>query len=111
MKTALRQDEIREILKKGRRIVLEGMVFLYTPPKKTEKKRFAVIVSKKTLKKNVDRNRVRRIIRELVRKSDIPLDIFIVIYNGKQPTYQNIKKELDTVVEKMRYTNKTDNIQ
>ena len=105
MKTALRRDEIAEILKRGKRIT-GGAVMLICGKKKKEgrRERYAVIVPKKNLKRSVDRNRIKRIVREIIRKDGMPFGSFIIRYTGKKQTYQEIQKDMDAVREKVGYT-------
>ncbi|MGB0757599.1 MAG: ribonuclease P protein component [Patescibacteria group bacterium] len=68
-----KQRDIEELAKTGRR---NSSVFfiLKTRKNKVNTPRFVIVVSAKVSKKAVERNRIRRQVREIIRNSLIPLE-------------------------------------
>ncbi len=62
----LKSKRIKEVLKKGKVLKSKNFILLYLPSKE-KNLRFAFIVSKKISKKAVERNRVKRILKEALR--------------------------------------------
>ena len=96
MKTSLHNYDIQRILKKGKRIVADKLTVVYET-NNDKKKRYAVLVPKRKVKKSSERNKVRRIIREAVRTSDIPLSLFVVLCTGKTYTYDGVSRSLKKI--------------
>jgi len=67
----------------------EGFLFIKTILNKTNRSRFAFVVSQKVSKSAVVRNRIRRILKELVRRhlegTKTGVDGVIVVYPGIDP--------------------------
>jgi len=76
-----RKEDVEAVFKKGESVVISGLVLRFLP-NSLDHSRVAVLVGKKLVKKSVDRNRIRRRIREIVRLhfSKIPtgFDLLIV---------------------------------
>ena len=97
MKTSLHHNEVREVLKGGKRSVSPGMTIVYREMKNTAG-RYAVVISKKRVRKSTKRNRIRRIIREYIRLNPIPDMMFVVIYTEKEKTGDEIRALLREAV-------------
>jgi ribonuclease P protein component len=77
----LTKPRVSYILKKGAKKPTRYYVFRYLPSN-TNNSHFGVLISSRTLKKAVDRNRVRRQIYEMIRKSDTSInkkDVLIIV--------------------------------
>ncbi len=96
MKTSLHHQEIAEILKKGKRVVAEGIVVVHKG-KKGGVKRYAIIISKKKIKKNSDRNKVRRIIREVLREIDPQYSPMVILCTKTHYNYKTVKDALSVI--------------
>ena len=97
MKTALQPEEIKKILKKGKREICGDLTVVYEP-QKAKIKRYAILVPKKIAKHAVTRNRMRRITREVLKTSDIPFGKFIIIFNKrKKYTFEDIQNNIKTI--------------
>ena len=94
MKTSLRGKEITNILKRGKRIISEGVVLIYEKGEEKEY-RFAILVSKKKIRKSTERNRVRRIIREILRVYPIPFTRFIILCTKEKYIYNSVRSSLE----------------
>lgn len=67
---------------------------------KAGKSRFFVNISKKKVSKAVDRNRLKRRIREILRKRAEKGRDYLVIYNSSEPdiSYQELEKEINLCI-------------
>ena len=97
MKNSLKSFEVKELLKKGKRIVSEDFVLVHKNLNK-EGKNSAIIISKKNIRKASKRNYTRRVIRNLLKQNNIPFSKFILMYTGKDYEFKNIKKKLQTLI-------------
>lgn len=79
-------DQFRSIYKTGCRLEDNGL-FLLWAPSRDEHTRVATVVRKKLYKKAVDRNRVRRICREVIYSSQSEMRAAWVIFELKQKTH------------------------
>ena len=94
MKTGLHREEVQDILKKGKR-ALGGEITLVYSAKKEKKPRFAVIVSKKVARKATVRNKIRRLVREVLQKSvPVKSNFAIIVNKGKKHTLESIEKSI-----------------
>ena len=80
-------SDFRDILKNGKSFRESGLV-LYFRKSSTKDSRLGIVVSKRVLKRAVDRNRVKRVIREYFRKEkanfSIASDIVIRTFQDHQ---------------------------
>lgn len=64
--------------------------------------KFLFAVSSKKFKRAVDRNRIKRLMREVVRKSDINGFKIAFIYNGNSlPSYLEVESSIKNIIEKI----------
>ncbi|WP_457639512.1 ribonuclease P protein component [Persephonella sp.] len=98
----LKNQDVRNVLKQGRSFQTPHFIVLYKPGS-AEKSRFAFVISRKFSKKAVERNRVKRIIREALRlygKDRIPAGFDVVIIPKKnisgKKTYQ-LKEDITAI--------------
>ena len=109
MKNSLSAGEVQHILKKGKRVVVGGIVVVYmkrdtgsgeegaaTPPQ-----RYAIVIRKKKFKKSTMRNRIRRIIREVLRRVNLPYPVFVVVYTGG---VSHKYKDIEQLMSKVSHT-------
>jgi len=64
-------------------------------------KEFCVSVSKKKIPRAVDRNKIKRLLREIIRKNynSIPAGRFLFIYNNNQiPTFASLCNEIEKLL-------------
>lgn len=81
----LKNKDIRTILKKGQSFQTKHFIVLYKK-NRFDKNRFAFVLSKKFSKKAVERNRIKRIIKEALRlysKGGLPTGFDVVIIPKK----------------------------
>lgn len=70
------------------------------PQKKEAKQKLTVVVSKKVAKKAVDRNRIRRIIKEAVRQLNYRKGLVIIVKNNiADLKTQEITRKLTQLIE------------
>lgn len=75
-------------------------------PNDLEENRFHIVVSTKVSKKAVQRNKIKRRIREILRKMDLPIGYDIIIYTNKKiigKTYQEIKQVLEEKIQNSNF--------
>jgi ribonuclease P protein component len=75
------------------------------------KTRVAVVVSKKQYKKAAQRNKIKRKIREIIRKNLPQIkegkDIVVVIFKGLgEETFNNLQKKVMSIFDKLKLTKK-----
>ena len=102
MKQSLTRSEVEDILKNGRRAVSDTVKMVYKKDD-SEKEGYAVLVPKKKVKKAVERNRIRRIIREAVRETDMPIPMFVILYTGGEVSHTAMKESMKHIAEKIAY--------
>lgn len=92
------------------------VIFIKIPPDVTKPPPFPVqclfTVSKRVFKKAVDRNRIKRLVREAYRKNKMPLYAELtenqeklavaLVFNGKQmPEYANIEVKIINIIKRL----------
>ena len=104
MRTSLSRRKVNHILKKGRRYSHRGFTIIYEEKKelgdKKTRKRYSILIGKKIAQKSVKRNRIKRIIREVVRETQIKHDEFVILCTQKNKTESEIKKNLISALKK-----------
>ena len=94
--------EFRTVFLHGKRHV-HGGISVFTL--KGKEKKIGISVSSKKLRRAVDRNRVKRILREIVRKEKyrIPDGLHMVfLYNRREiPSYAEINEDLEHLFQKL----------
>ena len=94
MKTSLKRKEIVDLLKKGKRKIVDGITIVYDQEKDKES-RFAILVPKKKIRKSTERNKVRRLFREAVAECGLPYHHFLIICTKNNYTYKEIQETLE----------------
>ena len=93
-----KKSDFQNILKKGKAFFCPLFV-VKVKKNNLEFSRFAFIISKKTEKKAVKRNRIRRLFREVI-KEIMPfisenIDVVFIIKNNKIDDVETIKKQVE----------------
>ena len=101
MKTSLNSRQVREGLEHGKRYAHNGLSIVCIGGRKKKEQRFAILISKKTVKNNVARNRLRRVIRETANKTKIKCDEFIIIHTNRERCEDGVCEDLIRVTKKM----------
>ncbi|RKX68215.1 ribonuclease P protein component [candidate division TA06 bacterium] len=98
-----KNSEFRAVFLHGQRYVC-GSISVFAL--KEKEKKIGISVSSKKLRKAVERNRVKRILREIVRKekNSIPNNLHLVfLYNKREvPTYAEIHKDVKYLFQKLQ---------
>lgn len=100
------QKRIEELFKGGKHHY-SSLFRLSTLPGAAPNSRVVISVPKRNFKKAVERNRIKRIIREVIRKSHFlssstpPLDIAILFRGKELPSYKEVEESLNNVLEKI----------
>jgi len=100
--TIKRNKDFEKLRKKGKLLKNKYLVLYILPHKDRHSLRAGFGISKKT-GKAFQRNKIRRILKEILRKVSIPyaIDIFIIArYNINSAGYSEIKDELEKSLEK-----------
>ena len=100
-------QEIRRVFRLGKKAY--GSLFSFISlPNSLNKSRFAVVISKKTVPRAVDRNRIKRLVRESVR-SNLPQILpgydSVVVFLKKspeKPCWKTISPEIDLLLRRTR---------
>ena len=106
MKTSLSRERVEYILKKGKRYAQGGMVIVCVSENDLRQKgqqKYAVLIPKRVVKKSVARNRLRRVIREMIKEVDVQCSEFVILCNSKSCTEESVKKAVEQVVQKIKH--------
>lgn len=97
MKDSISSEEVVLLLKSGKRFVFNNYVFVYKLTNK-EVNRFAVVISKKSIKRANKRNYVKRVVRCLLKEVEFGLDKnkldLIILYRNKELEKNKLKESL-----------------
>jgi len=102
-----KQKEFDEIFKKGKGLKEESL-FLKIFKNNTEHTRIGIIVSKKVSKKAVERNKIKRQIKEIIKSNNFKkgFQMIIIAYpNIKEKSFEEINKQLDNLLKKTKCLN------
>ena len=88
-------------MKDGRRLALNTVRLIYKDCFSDEVG-CAILIPKKNVKNSVDRNNLRRKIREVLYHIDPPKHSFVVIYNGPRIPPTNVEEDINTIIKKMQ---------
>ena len=96
MKTALRRERVQYILKHGDRYVGKGVVVcaLKSDEVCVGSGGFAILISKKAVRTAVLRNRIRRVLREVVRSFDCGCVDFVVLCRSGCDSEDGVREQL-----------------
>ena len=90
------KSEIRDVLKNGLQKIGEAVTIYEVPKAKNEKARFAFLCNR-NIKKATERNRLKRILREIVRTNRIHIQNYKIIFLVREPardkTFWQIKED------------------
>ncbi len=96
MKTALRRERVQYVLKHGERHARRGLVIcvLRSCDFASGSGRFAILISKKVVKGAVLRNRLRRVLREVVQTFDRECVDLVVLYRSEFDSEVEVRERL-----------------
>lgn len=105
-KYKLKEKEFKEVLKKGKTLRFDSLV-LKIRKNNLGKLRFGILISKKIAKKAVERNKIKRRLREAIiekiknlkKSSDL---VFICLPGIEKKDLLNIKKVVNQLFQKVR---------
>ncbi len=103
-KNRLRKErDFEAVFKKGQTFK-QGQLVLKIKNNNLKSSRFGFIVNKKFSKKAVERNKIKRRLRELVafKKIKKPLDIVIIVMPNADNDFQELKKTIDKLFKKAK---------
>jgi len=100
------KKEIEKVLRKGKKFK-KDLIILKILPNPHNKLRFAFLVSRKVSKKATIRNRVKRVLREIVRKRKEKLKkgfdgIFLTLPGIEKKGFREIIKDVEDVFKKAK---------
>jgi len=103
LKNRLKKKKDFDLIFKQGQSFKQGRLYFKFKHNKLESNRFGFIVSKKFSKKAVERNKIKRQIREIVRskknKIKLPLDIIITVMPGADDLEKTIDKAFKKINE------------
>ena len=99
MKNTLKhKKEIDSLFNKGRTLVGKCVLIKY---KDSDNPKFLVTTSTKKYKRAVDRNRIKRLLRESLKGVKLSKDIGIVYINNEIKSFDEIKKDVNKLLSKI----------
>lgn len=100
----LRKEKDFEAVFKQGQTFKQACFVLKMKKNKLKHPRFGFIVNKKFSKKAVERNKIKRRLREIITQKEItsPLDIIIVLLPGAENDFQEIKKTINKLFKKAK---------
>lgn len=114
------RKQIERLFREGRSFTLSAFKVFYTIDPVSEKEEFAplkagVTVSTRNFKKAVDRNRIKRLLRESIRlqkssleqqmiEKKLSLQFFIIFTGRKLPDFVFVKEKTDAILQKLAAT-------
>lgn len=76
--------------------------FVFAKVLSSDSTKFLFAVSSKKFRRAVDRNRIKRLMREVTRKVDVSGIKIAFIYTGKDlPTYKEVESSINTIISKI----------
>ena len=93
MKTSLRREAVQHILKHGKRYARKGLVVCVLHSDDCSGK-FAILIAKKVLAGAVARNNLRRVLREVIRRSGYRDGGFVVLHTNKKSSKEEVADQL-----------------
>jgi len=102
-KNRLKKEEVEFIFKKGKTYKKGFLLLKIIEDKKELASLFSVVVPKKVSKKAVERNKIKRKIRESLRKKLDKIKpgikgLFIALPGAKEKNYKEIEKNIDELI-------------
>ena len=100
--TIKRKADFEKLRKKGRLLKNKYLILYILPQRKEKKLRAGFGIGKKT-GKAFQRNKIRRVLKEILRKVSVPyaIDVFIIVRHSiLKAGFSDIKKELEKSLEK-----------
>jgi len=98
-----KQKDFEKIFKNGKSFK-QGSLYLKINKNDLQSSRFGFIISKKFSKKAVERNRIKRILREIVKEriEEVVkgLDVAIIVNPETKADFQELKKTIDILFKK-----------
>ena len=82
-----------QFLKKGKRIIRDDMIIVHSG-KKSDACKYAILVSKKKVRTSAERNKVRRIMREVLKEAPLPFSRFVIVCTAKKYTNKSVRQSL-----------------
>lgn len=97
MKISLKSEkELSKLFETGKSV---SGVMVFSKVLDSNESKFVFAVSKKKFKRAVDRNRIKRLMREVVRKEKINGKNIAFIFIGKElPTYNEVEKSIKSII-------------
>jgi len=100
----LERKEFKEVLRKGKGIKENSLVAKIFRDPKEKKIKIGVLVSKKVLKKAVERNKLKRRLKEIVRKEKVKEGtkiVFIPLF-GINLEFKNLKEKVEKILKRAK---------
>ena len=94
-------NKIDAIFKNGLSAHSSAILLKFQLDENSLSREFCVSVSKKKIPRAVDRNKIKRLLREIIRKNynSIPAGKFLFIYNNNQiPTFASLCNEIEKLL-------------
>ena len=102
----LKRKEFKKVLRKGKSFKENFLVAKILKDPKERKVKIGILISKKVLKKAVERNKLKRRLREIVRvetkKIKEGIKVVFIPLSGIDPEFKNLKDKVEKILKKAK---------
>ena len=102
MKASLNSKQVKDGLRTGKRYTHNGLSIVCIKKNSSKKRKYAILIPKRTVRNSTARNRIKRVIRETVKTVDIKCCEFIVIHTNKSRDEVGVCEDLVYAANKIR---------
>ncbi len=100
------REDIARLFGEGKRLKKGGLLLIYGPLAQAKSNKVAFAVPRRVHRKAVDRNRIKRLLREAYRKSPLrkelggerPLGLVFLYFGRQKPTYTGLVSDLNSLL-------------